>query len=51
MIMGSSRGVEVRNAVSSLAVLPSGNGFGAMREGARDADVSDSGSSPPDAKV
>ena len=46
MIIGSSRVVEARNAVSILAVLRSGNGFGAVRQGSRDADVAGSGVSP-----
>ena len=45
-MIGSSRVVEARNAVSAWAVIRSGNGFGAMREGLHDSDVAGSGVSP-----
>ena len=41
-MIGSSRVAEARNVVSALAVLRSGNGFGAMREDSHDADVAGS---------
>ena len=42
VMIGSSRVVEARNANTVWAVLRSGNGFGAMREGSHDADVAGS---------